>query len=160
MRKLQEKIDKTSILLSSVLMGIMMVVLIYNVFARFLGGGISWYMEFSQYANIWALMIAGIGITACGQHLRISALDEVLKGKALIALKLVGGVCIATFYLLFAYGSFLLATKSKQAISTMPSLKMAYVYWIMPVSGVLSALSAGLNTAIEVGTLLKGEDGR
>lgn len=156
MRKLRDWVDKVTIAIASVLLAIMMVVLIYNVFARFVGSGISWYMEFTQYTNVWAMLIAGIAINAKGQHLRISALDDALKGTPLVVVKVLASLATIAFYLFLAYGSYMLAIKSKQTISTMAPLKMAYVYWMMPVTAVLSALSAGLNTAIEISDLKGG----
>ena len=149
MKKLQEGINRATTVLSAILMGVVMAILAYNVFARFLGGGIHWYMEASQYLNIWAMLIAGIGICAKGEHLRIQALESLLKGKAYKFNKLIISLLTIAFYSLFAYGSFLLATRSRQSISTMAPLKMAYVYWLMPVTAMLSALSAALHAIIE-----------
>ena len=135
--------------LSAILMGVVMVILAYNVFARFLGGGIRWYMEASQYLNIWAMLIAGIGICARGEHLRIQALESVLKGKAYKLNKLLISLLTIAFYSLFAYCGFLLATRARQYISTMQPLRMAHVYWLMPVTAALSAISATLHAIIE-----------
>ncbi len=156
MRKLQRAVDRISTAVSSVLLGVMMLVLVYNVFARFLGGGISWYMEFSQYANVWAVLAAGIGICACGQHLRISFIDDLLRGRWKIAGKVFTAALTVAFYLLFAYGTFLLATKAKQRISTMQTLRMAHVYWALPVCALLSAAAVALNAVVDVDDLLKG----
>ena len=149
MKKLQEGINSATTMLSAALLGVVMVILAYNVFARFLGGGIQWYMEASQYLNIWAMLIAGVGICAKGEHLRIQALEGLLKGKAYKLNKLIISLSTIVFYLLFAYGSFLLASRSRQSISTMAPLKMAYVYWLMPAAAALSALSTALHAVIE-----------
>ena len=45
------------------------------------------------------------------------------------------------FYLVVAYSGYVYAMRSNQAISTMPSLKMSMVYWMFPVTGVLSAVA-------------------
>jgi TRAP-type C4-dicarboxylate transport system permease small subunit len=150
MLKLQRWIDKTATVVSSILLGIMMVILVYNVGARFIGGGIKWYMEGAQYLNVWAMFIAGIGICASSEHLRISLIEDLLKGRAKTADKIIVAIVTFAFYVFLAYGTFLLASKSKQMISTMQPLKMAYVYWLMPVASVLSALSVLVGLVVEL----------
>ena len=149
MKKLQEKIDTITTAISAVLLGVVVIILSYNVFARFLGGGIQWYMEASQYLNVWAMLIAGIGICAKGEHLRISAIEGLLKGNGIKISRLLTALLTIAFYLLFAYGAYLLASRSRQDISTMAPLKMAYVYWLMPVISVLSAISTALQAVIQ-----------
>lgn len=128
--------------LSSILCAVFMLIVIYNVIARyFLDGGIQWYMESSQYLNIWSVLIAGIGICASNDHLRVSIIDELLKGKPKILFHCVASLCSCVFYLFFAYSAFRLALRSRQVISTMGSLKMSYVYWLIPVVAALSALA-------------------
>jgi TRAP-type C4-dicarboxylate transport system permease small subunit len=150
MLKLQRWIDKTATVVSSILLGIMMVILVYNVGARFIGGGIKWYMEGAQYLNVWAMFIAGIGICASSDHLRISLIEDLLKGRVKTADKIIVAIVTFAFYVFLAYGTFLLASKSKQMISTMQPLKMAYVYWLMPVASALSALSVIIGLAAEL----------
>lgn len=149
MKKLQDGIDRFTTRASAVLFAIVVVILSYNVFARFLGGGISWYMESSQYLNVWAMMIAGIGIASKGEHLRINAVESMLNGTPKKILQFIVTVLTVIFYLMLAYGTCLLAMKSKQNISTMGNLKMAYVYWPLPIISVLSALSAILHGIIQ-----------
>lgn len=160
MRRLQKIIDKLAVTLSSVLLGFVIIVLIYNVFARFLGGGISWYMEASQYINVWAVLITGISICAFGQHLRIDGLENVLKGKLKVLDKLLVALANLAFYAFFTYGSFLFASKARQSIATIPALKMSFVYWMMPVCGVLSMLSIILYTLVDLQDTLKGAEAR
>lgn len=158
MRKLQQTIDHISTLLASILLGAMIVVLVYNVFARFLGGGIKWYMEASQYSNVWAMLIAGIGVCIKGEHLRINGLEQALKGKWKTANKIIVAVATIAFYLFFAYGTYLLAIKSKQEISTMAPLKMSYVYWLMPFTSILSAFATALHLCIDLKEAPEKED--
>ncbi len=158
MKKLSERVDALTTAVSAVLLAIAFIILAYNVFARFLGGGIQWYMEASQYLNVWAMLIAGIGLCSAGSHLRITALESLLKGKGLKANKAVIAILTVAFYLLFAYGTYELAMRSKQDISTMPPLKMAYIYWLMPVTGVLSAVAQALRAIVELTGRGEGAD--
>ena len=158
MRKLQHSIDHMAAVLASVLLGAMIVILVYNVFARFMGGGIQWYMEASQYSNVWAMLIAGIGVCIKGEHLRINGLEQALKGKWKTVNRIIVSVITIVFYLFFAYGTYLLALNSRQEISTMAPLKMSYVYWLMPVTGILSAIATAIHLCIEIKETLNKED--
>lgn len=150
MLKLRDGIDKTVTIISSILLGIMVVILIYNVAARFVGGGIQWYMEGSQYLNVWAMFIAGIGICATSDHLRISLVEDLLKGKIKTANKIIVGIINFSFYFFLTYGTYLLASRSRQEISTMPPLKMSYVYWLLPVASALSAISVIIGLIVDL----------
>lgn len=149
MYSLQRMIDKIALVISGTLLGIMMIILAYNVVARFIGGGIPWYMESTQYLNVWAMFIAGIGICVSSEHLRISMIEDVLPGKMKLIQKILVGIVTIAFYVLLAYGTYLLAIKSKQQISTMRPLKMAYVYWPLPIASGMSAVSTCIALIID-----------
>jgi TRAP-type C4-dicarboxylate transport system permease small subunit len=151
MKRLQQCLDTVSAAVCGVLIGLIIIILSYNVFARFLGGGIQWYMETSQYFNVWAMFIVGISLCMRGEHLRINALEEIFPGIFKKVLRLLVSAVTVAFYLMLAYGTFLLASRSKQVISTMTSLKMSYVYWPIPVLCLLSAFSVIVHTVLSFG---------
>ncbi len=135
-------IDRVTMIISSILCALFMIIVVYNVAARyFFNGGIQWYMESSQYLNIWSVLVAGIGICASNDHLRVSIIDELLRGAPKKVFHLMAAIFSCAFYLFLAYSAFLLAGRSRQVISTMVSLKMSYVYWLIPVVATLSAFA-------------------
>lgn len=143
MHKLQRWVDRVTTIIASAICAIFMVIIVYNVAARyFFDGGIQWYMEASQYLNVWAMFIAGIGLCASNDHLRVSLIDEVLKGRIKTVDRVIVSIFTILFYAALAYSSYLLAMRSRQTISTMEPLKMAYVYWMLPVTAALSVLAA------------------
>ena len=60
LKVIQTWIDRITTGVASVLIGVMFLVIIANVILRGIPavGGFRWYMEFSQYANVWAMLIA------------------------------------------------------------------------------------------------------
>ena len=64
LKKVQTWIDKITTGVASILIGIMFLVIILNVIMRAIPsvGGFRWAMEFSQYANVWAMLIGAAGI--------------------------------------------------------------------------------------------------
>lgn len=160
MRKIQETIDKIAVATSAIMLALMMIILVANIILRYTPGvgGFKWYMEGSQYLNVWAMFIVGISISIKGEHLNVNVLLDLLKGKA----KLVGYgvVCMFTtlFYIGLAYGTFQLASKSKQAVSTMPAIKMSTIYWMIPIVAILCAASVIFEYVIRIQDF-KNEEG-
>ena len=140
---LQRWVDRVATTVSAILCAIFMCIVVYNVASRYAapGGGIQWYMESSQYLNVWAMFICGIGLCATNDHLRVSIIDEMLKGRVKTVDRCIVAVLTFAFYVFVAYSAYLLASRSRQTISTMEPLKMSYVYWMLPVTSALSALA-------------------
>lgn len=153
MQKLQWWVDKISIIISAILLAIMMIILIINVILRYIPGigGVKWYMESSQYLNVWAMLVVGIAICVKTDHLNVNILESMLKGIGKKIIKIIIAIFTILFYLGLAYGTYLLAIKSKQDISTMAPLKMAHVYWLIPVVSIMSAISTVLGLIIDLG---------
>lgn len=152
--KLQKWLDKATTVVAAILLAIMFCVITANVVLRLIPqvGGFSWYMEFSQYANVWAMMIGAAGIAVMGTNLRVEAVDSLLG-------KLPGGEKIAhviidvaelIFYIMITYSGTMLSTRANQMVSTMPSFKMGQVYAIFPAAGVLCIFCILVNLAVEL----------
>lgn len=158
MKKLQTTLDKITTLISAILCAAMMVILFANVVLRLIPGigGFKWYMESSQYLNVWSMLIACIGINAMGTNLRVEVVDSIL-GKTPLGKKI---VVIILFYVMVTYGGYQLCTRAKQAVSTMPQFTMGQVYTIFPIAGVLCILSAVLNLVVELTTKPEGGESK
>ena len=85
MKKLQQTMDKITTLISSILCAAMMIILFANVVLRLIPsvGGFKWYMENSQYLNVWSMLIACIGINAIGTNLHVEVVDSIFSKTAL-----------------------------------------------------------------------------
>lgn len=150
MKKLQNILSGATTAISAILCAAMMIILFANVVLRLIPsvGGFSWYMECSQYLNVWAMLIAGIAISAEHSHLKVAIFDDLMHKAGPIPYKIQQGIvtlAIVAFYAVVAYSGFTYATRSNQVISTMPALKMSYIYWMFPVAGGISALSTIVN---------------
>ena len=160
MKKLQNALDKGSTLIAAVMCAAMMVILFANVVLRLIPniGGFEWYMESSQYLNVWSMLIVGICITAKGTHLHVELVDAVAgKNPTLKKLhKVITSAFIFLFYVMVTYSGYQLSTRAKQAVSTMPQFKMGQVYVIFVIAGALCALSALVDLIV---TLTEKEEG-
>ena len=135
--------------------GAMMFILVFNIVMRLIPkiGGVSWYMESSQYLNVWAMLIIGMQITVRGTHLRVEVIDALVKNSPLgqKIVKVIDEAFIILFYVLATYASYQLATKAKQAVSTMPKFTMGQVYTMMPIAFALSAVAAVIHLIVYFG---------
>ncbi|MDO4961591.1 MAG: TRAP transporter small permease subunit [Eubacteriales bacterium] len=154
MKKLQTILDKASTLVAAVLCAVMMCVLLANVILRYVPGigGFKWYMEGGQYLNVFSMLLAGVGITVQRTHLHVELVDTIAeKNPALQKIhKVIISVFITLFYILMTYSGYILASKAKQAVSTMPQFKMGQVYMIFPIAGALCVLASVVNLIVEL----------
>lgn len=154
MIKAREWIDRIMTWISSIMIGVMMIILFCNVVLRYIPGigGFKWYMESSQYLNVWAMLIIGIQISVRGTHLHVEVLDSMVQkhpvGKKLV--KIITSLFIILFYVLGAYSGYELATRAKQVVSTMPQFTMGQVYFMIPITFILCALAAIIDMLISV----------
>lgn len=152
MQKLQQRIDKIAVAISAIMLAAMMFILVFNIILRYTPGvgGVKWYMESTQYLNVWSMFVVGIAISVKNEHLNVSILEGMTKGIGKTIVKIIVALFTVLFYLGLAYGTFLLASKSKQVISTMPMLKMSFIYWLIPVSSILCAISTVIGLVINL----------
>ena len=146
MKKIQVVLDKITTAIAAVMLAAMMIILFVNVVLRLIPGigGFRWYMEASQYLNVWAMLVGCIGIGISGTHLRVEVVDSILgkseAGRIFVAV--VREVFIILFYIMVTYSGYQLSTRAKQMVSTMPQFRMGQIYVIFPIAGVLCILAS------------------
>lgn len=152
MRKLQSVIDRVATFIAAVMCAVMMTILIVNIILRYTPGigGFSWYMESSQYLNVWSMLIACIAISVRTEHLKGNLAEDMARGVGKKVVKIIVAIFNILFFIGMAYGTYLLATKARQTVSTMPMFKMAQVYWMLPITSVLSAISVAIGLAVDL----------
>ncbi len=152
LKKIQKGYDNVLTGISAVMLSVMFVVIVANVILRLIPniGGFKWYMEFSQYANVWAMLLGAGGIAAAGTNLRVEVVDALVEkypwGKKLT--KTIVDVALMVYYAVLTTSGYTLATKAKQAVSTMPQFKMGQVYWIFPIAGVICIIGAVIHLLV------------
>lgn len=152
MKKLQTILDKATTFVAAVLCAAMMIILFANVVLRYIPGigGFKWYMEAGQYLNVFSMLIAGAGITVTRSHLHVELVDAMVQKTPLLKKLhvLVVSVFIILFYVMMTYSGWLLCTKAKQAVSTMPQFTMGQVYTIFPIAGVLCIIATVIDLVV------------
>ena len=160
LKVIQTWIDRITTGVASVLIGVMFVVIIANVILRGIPmvGGFRWYMEFSQYANVWAMLIAAVGIAVQCSNLRVEAVDSIMKkipGGDKISRVIIDVALILFYVSVFISGKTFAKKSMIIKISTMPSFKMGQVYQIFPWAAALCIVAGLVHLLI---TLLEKEE--
>lgn len=161
--KIQKVVDAITTAVGAVLIAVMFVVIMANVILRLIPniGGFSWYMEFSQYANVWAMLIGAAGIVVTCTNLRVEVIDSLLDRFpwGYKATRVITDIAVILFYGVLTNSGYILATKAKQAVSTMPGFTMGQVYMIFPVAGVLCIAAAVIHLLVTVTTKSEETEG-
>ena len=144
---IQTWIDHITTGIAAVLIAIMFIVIIANVVLRAIPavGGFRWYMEFSQYANVWAMLIGAAGIAVQGTNLRVEAVDTIAKkipGGEKISRILIDAAMMVFYWMVYRSGKLYAAKAMAIKISTMPKYRMGQVYKIFPAAAVLCIIAA------------------
>ncbi|MBQ6479993.1 MAG: TRAP transporter small permease subunit [Anaerolineaceae bacterium] len=146
LKKVQTWIDKITTGVASILIGIMFLVIILNVIMRAIPsvGGFRWAMEFSQYANVWAMLIGAAGIAVQGTNLRVEAVDSLAKkipyGDKIT--KILIDIALIVFYCILFRSGKMISKRAIQTLGTMPRFRMGQVYAIFPATSVMCIISA------------------
>ena len=144
---IQTWMDRITTGVAAVLIGVMFLVIIANVILRAIPavGGFRWYMEFSQYANVWAMLIGAAGIAVQGTNLRVEAVDTIAKkipGGEKISRILIDAAMMVFYWMVYRSGKLYAAKAMAIKISTMPKYRMGQVYKIFPAAAVLCIIAA------------------
>ncbi len=129
-------------LVSSVLLLLMLGVVLVGVFYRYIvDESLSWYDEFAGYTLVWLTMYGSVLALAQRKHISFDTLVERLPPGARRVADVVGILCVMGFSLvLLVSGWYLVREMGGDTAVSLPWVKMAWIYSVMPISGGLMVL--------------------
>jgi C4-dicarboxylate transporter, DctQ subunit len=131
------------------------VVLLGVTFRYLLGQALSWYDEFAGYLLVWLTMYGSVVALADGKHISFETLVEKLPPRGKRAVEIFVALCILSFSLvLLVSGWVLIRAMGEETAISLPGVKMAWVYSVLPISGALLVLVG----AVQLAGLLSGRD--
>jgi TRAP-type C4-dicarboxylate transport system permease small subunit len=145
---------------SALLMGMLGVVLVGIFYRYVVDESLSWYDEFAGYILVWLTMYGSVLALAKRKHISFDTLVEKLSpGKRRIA-DIVAILCVLSFStVLLVYGWELVREMADETAVSLPWIRMAWIYSVMPISGglmvligvvqLVQALSTGAGPAVE-----------
>jgi len=131
--KISDTIDKVCGWAIILLFAVMTITYSAQVFLRFVvGTGLKWTEELTRYADIWAIMIGFVMIAKRRNHINVSVLEEILRGKNKARLIVVQQVISLVIFAVMFFISFRLIELAGGQLTTNMRIPKRWVYWIYP----------------------------
>jgi len=142
MRKAYERLVVILQAYSAVLILVMLGVVLLGVFYRYVvDSALSWYDEFAGYTLVWLTMYGSVAGLARGKHICFETLVEKLSRGGQRVVEAFDALCVLGFSLvLLVSGWVLIREMAEETSVSLPEVKMAWIYSVMPISGALMAL--------------------
>ena len=139
---------------SAVLTLVMLGVVLLGVFFRYLMfQALSWYDEFAGYILVWLTMYGSVVALARGKHISFETLVEKLPRTWQRVSAIFATVCILSFSLVILVSGWeLIREMAEETAVSVPEIRMAWIYSVMPITGGLMVLVG----AVELVKLLSG----
>jgi TRAP-type C4-dicarboxylate transport system permease small subunit len=127
---------------SGVLILVMLGVVLVGVFYRYIiNEALSWYDEFAGFILVWLTMYGSVVGLARGKHISFETLVEKLSRKGQRAVAIFGILCVMGFsVVVLTSGWELIREMAEETAVSIPEVKMAWIYSVMPISAALMIL--------------------
>ncbi len=141
---------------SAVLILVMLGVVLVGVFYRYIiNEALSWYDEFAGFILVWLTMYGSVVGLARGKHISFETLIEKLPRKGQQVMEFIGIICVMGFSLVVLVSGWgLIKEMAEETAVSVPEVKMAWIYSVMPISAALMILVG----VVQLVTLFKGGD--
>jgi TRAP-type C4-dicarboxylate transport system permease small subunit len=142
MRKAFERLIVILQAYSAVLILVMLGVVLVGVFYRYVvDSALSWYDEFAAYTLVWLTMYGSVAGLARGKHICFETLVEKLPRRGQRVVEAFDALCVLAFSLVLLVSGWVLVREMAEETSvSLPEVKMAWIYSVMPISGALMVL--------------------
>ena len=127
---------------SAVLLLVLLGVVLVGVFYRYIvNQALSWYDEFAGYLLVWLTMYGSVVGLVRGKHISFETLVEKLPPRGQRAAEIFDSLCVLGFSVVLMVSSWLLIREmAEETAVSLPGVKMAWVYSVLPISGALLVL--------------------
>lgn len=127
---------------SAVMILAMLGVVLLGVFYRYVvDQALSWYDEFAGYILVWLTMYGSVVGLARGKHISFETLVEKLPPGGQRAAEIFAALCVLGFSVVLLVSSWVLVREmAEETAVSIPTVKMTWVYSVLPVSGALMVL--------------------
>ncbi len=137
---LRRYLDKILSTFITILMGVLVINVLWQVTSRYLVGDPSAFTdELAGFLLIWVGLLGATYITGSKEHLAIDLLHHKLSMKGKLFVNLIINILIALFaltVLLIGGGNLVYITLHLEQISSALQIPIGYVYIVLPLSGI------------------------
>lgn len=160
MRKVYDRFVDVLQVFSAGLLLLMLGIVLVGIFYRYIvDDSLSWYDEFAGYILIWLTMYGSVLALAKRKHIGFDTLVERLSPRGRRIAEIAGILCVMSFSLvLLVSGWQLIREMADETAISLPNVKMAWVYSVMPISGGLMLLIGVVQLVQALSTSARGLD--
>jgi C4-dicarboxylate transporter DctQ subunit len=121
---------------------VMLGVVLVGVFYRYvINEALSWYDEFAGFILVWLTMYGSVVGLARGKHISFETLVEKLPRRGQRVVEIFGILCVMMFsVVVLTSGWELIREMAEETAVSIPEIKMAWIYSVMPISAALMIL--------------------
>lgn len=150
MRNVYDRVIAAIQLVAAVLLALMLLLVLVGVLYRYVfDDSLSWYDEFAGYLLVWLTMAGSVVGLAKGKHISFDTLVERFPPGLRRAVAVLGALSVMAFSLvLLVAGWQLVREMADETAVSLPWIKMAWVYAIMPVSGGLMLVISAIQLVV------------
>jgi len=154
-------VDKVMEWLCIAILGIMTVLVVYQVVTRKVFNSPSAYSEaLSQYLFVWMIMYGSAYVFGLKEHLDIAILKDKMKGVTLLVVEILTNVCLVLFaVVVLVYGGYIISAQQMATTDAALQIPMGIIYSAIPISGLFTLFYAVYNIALAFDQYKKGGSG-
>ena len=137
MRKIYEAFLKVLETFTALLAVAMFLVVIVGVIFRYVfDSSLSWYDEFAEFILVWLTMYGSVLALARGKHIGFEAVVDLLPAKLRRATEFFSTLCVLGFSgVMLVSGGILVRAMAFETCCSIPTVKMGWIYSVMPITG-------------------------
>lgn len=139
-RKAVDAVSKVLNVLMILLLVLMVVSMFTQVVTRWLGISVAWTEEMTRFACIWLIFLGSALLAYNSDHIAVTILDSILKGKALVVLNAFRKLSFLAFSLIIVKVGFEAAAMVARQTSPNMAVPMNLMYISIPIGSILTAL--------------------
>lgn len=144
-KKLLHFLDNNlELIFGSLFLALMVIFTFSNIAMRLiLRSTLPWFQELTRYLFVWMVFIAASAAIKYKNHIRITFLQTVLKGKTKHIMEIIVYLCNGIFGSILAWHAFPMLkafSDANMTASSMPWFKMSWLYAVMPLGMILFVL--------------------
>lgn len=154
MNKLRNTINKIVEVFSVVLIAVMVLLVLWQVFARYILNNPSTFSEtLTKYLFVWLVLVTSTYAYGSREHMRIEVLNNRLKGSALKAVNIaIECITIVFSAAIMVFGGAVITAMQMVQIDASLHIPMGIVYSIIPICGVITVFYCICNIVAECTT--------
>ena len=152
-------LNKILEILGTVTLGIMTVLVVYQVITRYVFNTPSPFSEaLSQYLFVWMIMFGSAYVYGSREHLTIDLLKDKFSPKLNMIVEVIANVCLFAFILLVCvYGGWKYTASQVNRIDPSLHISMAILYTSVPFTGVITLYYAVYNCICSIRDYQQGK---